>query len=530
MTAPRSWLGLLAVGLLLGSEGCARRRELEVDPTPTVYDEVSAAEAAAARAAARSSAQKVAEGPPNFAFEVRDAATGALIPCKLSFKGVQDTPTPHFARGDHARPIDGGFAVYHRVLARTGAGSLHVPPGLYDVQVSHGIEWSVRSVEAVRIDQGVTKLPVTLAHVVSAPGWRRGDFHVHSAPSFDSVVPLDARVVEFAAEGLDLLVATDHNVATDYTPAVARQQLTRVLDVVRGSEVTTKDWGHFGAFPVPASPGGALFSGGEVSQWRPGSLFKEVRARAPGALLTVMHPRFGRIGYFNHAAYEPARGSFGRREGSLDFDAIELLNGYAHVDTPAVEPVLRDWFSLLARGHRVVMTGNSDTHRLDLNQAGYPRNYVALSQAPGAAPGAELVAALRAGRSYVTSGPLLDVQVDGAELGALVKVERATSVLKLAVRAAPWVDVRRVAVYRSLEPPLWFEVPASDQPLRFSLELPLAVEQDDFVVLRVEGDRDLAPIVGGGDALRLLPMALTNPIWLDADGDGQWTPPLPPRG
>jgi hypothetical protein len=39
------------------------------------------------------------------------------------------------------------------------------------------------------------------------------------------------------------------------------------------------------------------------------------------------------------------------------------------------------------------------------------------------------------------------------------------------------------------------------------------------VVLRVDGDRPLNPIVNG----HILPHAMTNPIFLDADGDGKFT-------
>ena len=38
--------------------------------------------------------------------------------------------------------------------------------------------------------------------------------------------------------------------------------------------------------------------------------------------------------------------------------------------------LIDDWFALLNHGHMVTATGNSDTHHLDHNIGGYPRNYV----------------------------------------------------------------------------------------------------------------------------------------------------------
>ena len=56
----------------------------------------------------------------------------------------------------------------------------------------------------------VESLPLLPAGAVS------GDFHVHGAASFDSSIPDQDRVVSFLATGLDVVVATDHDVVTTY--------------------------------------------------------------------------------------------------------------------------------------------------------------------------------------------------------------------------------------------------------------------------------------------------------------------------
>ncbi|MEO7729520.1 MAG: hypothetical protein ABIY55_01000 [Kofleriaceae bacterium] len=72
-----------------------------------------------------------------------------------------------------------------------------------------------------------------------------------------------------------------------------------------------------------------------------------------------------------------------------------------------------------------------------------------------------------------------------------------------------------------------WNVPASTQVQRFHEHYPLVVANDTYAVVRVEGDHSLAPVVGGGLGVSVTPFALTNPIFLDSDGNGVYDPVLP---
>src|SRR6478609_1392563 len=63
---------------------------------------------------ARSSAP--AEVLPSLSWEVHDADTGGLIPCKLILAGTGKTPTPIFTVDDVGVPIDGGVLAHDRIL------------------------------------------------------------------------------------------------------------------------------------------------------------------------------------------------------------------------------------------------------------------------------------------------------------------------------------------------------------------------------------------------------------------------------
>ena len=63
-------------------------------------------------------------------------------------------------------------------------------------------------------------LEAVLAKVVDSHGWMSADLHVHAVNSADSSLGNDRRALSFLAEGVDVLVSTDHEVVTDYGPVV----------------------------------------------------------------------------------------------------------------------------------------------------------------------------------------------------------------------------------------------------------------------------------------------------------------------
>ena len=52
----------------------------------------------------------------------------------------------------------------------------------------------------------------------------------------------------------------------------------------------------------------------------------------------------------------------------------------------------------------------------------------------------------------------------------------------------------------------------------------ITCESDCFVVALVDSKERLDPVIGVRPDIDPLPIALTNPIFLDIDGDGRWSP------
>ena len=104
-----------------------------------------------------------------------------------------------------------------------------MPHGTYDIHVSRGPEWDVSTVRDVRIAERGAAVDTALRHVVTTPGWLSADFHVHAAASFDSRVPMLARVYEFVSDGVEMIVSTDHNFISNYAPYIAEPELAEAF-------------------------------------------------------------------------------------------------------------------------------------------------------------------------------------------------------------------------------------------------------------------------------------------------------------
>jgi len=524
----RALIAAAAASAAATAWGCGRRATVAEAELSQPSDQPPPAAEAAPQVArpTRSKAPK----PARLSFEVRDVASGALIPTKITLVGAAGTPDPDLAWGDTPRREPGLVAAHNYAVSLSGQGTLEVPQGTYDIHASRGPEWALFTARGVTIGESGASFRATLAHVVDTRGWYSADFHVHAAPSYDSRVPLEARVLQFAADGVDMIVGADHGVITDYAPVIAELGAGAYLASAMGQEITTEGegpeaWGHFGAFPLPlqrgAHGGGAIAPKGRA----PAAFFRDVRARSPGALLSAFHPRFNwGMGYFNLAHFDPAADRAGRAGFSFDFDAVEVLNGLEAENHESVEAVLADWFALLRHGHMVAATGNSDTHHLDRNLGGYPRNYVRVPRdVPGAVRPLEVARGVKALRSFLTTAPFVRLSVGGAGLGDVAPAPGGKVHGEVSVQAAPWVSLSTVTLYLDgVEVRRW-RVPEGQAVDRFSAGFDLKLERDGFVVARVEGDRPLFPVIGGTAKFRVRPFALTNPVLIDVNGDRRYS-------
>jgi hypothetical protein len=333
------------------------------------------------------------------------------------------------------------------------------------------------------------------------------------------------RVISLIAAGVDFAVPSEHNAVGHYEPVLEALELGRDLSTVPGVEITTArpSYGHFNIFP---------YQGPQVPPFRRTTLkriFTLARGGDPTRVLQVNHPRLKSIGYFDIVGLD-ARTGHADRDWRDDFDSIEVYNGADGANRARVEAVLSDWLHLLELGHKYVGTGDSDSHRIQYQWAGYPRTYVALPLEQAGDTGAPidkvaLVASLKAGHAFVTSGPIVEATINGQGPGSTVAVADRTARLHVIVRAAPWIDVSEVEVMLGTSSVA--RVPVASHRQRPATDLAalraaaVRVERDfdvpfdgtagKFVVVIVRGTRPMDDVL---PYMPIQPLAFTNPIWL----------------
>ncbi|MCB9740384.1 MAG: PHP domain-containing protein [Deltaproteobacteria bacterium] len=333
-----------------------------------------------------------------------------------------------------------------------GDATFLVPPGTWTVWLNHGPEWSAHS-EQVEAKAGATaSVKATLSHVVDSTGWVAADTHIHAEHSSDSDVPNRERILDAVAAGLDYAVATDHDYVTDYTPFVEAAGLTGKITVASGVEVSTAKYGHHGVWPMSHDPSKA---GGGPPTWY-GKDAEQLCATIRGGVATrihqLNHPR-GSQSYFQGIALQP-----GKTDAKLlTFDALELLNGKRIDDT---EEVLLDWFGLLGTGHRSAATGASDAHGLS-SGAGNARSYIFLGSkdgkprdVQGVFTGPEADAAIRAGATVASTGPLVAMSLAGevtVTAGQTLQGAKGSVRLRVVVQAPEWMPLGPLAIFRNGE-------------------------------------------------------------------------------
>lgn len=434
---------------------------------------------------------------------VRVEEEGDLVPARLQVLDGKGERTLSFG------PKPRGEGAGHVILAPGGEAEVFLPRGEpFDIQAFRGMEYTAPR-ERILPEEAEISVTLDLQRVVDTAGWISGDFHLHADPSGDSRVLLKDRVASLIAGGVEFAVATDHNRITDYAPAVAALRANRWLATAAGDEITTRNprMGHFNAFPLKTGLPPVPFE-----RMTPEKLFATARREYGAQVIQVNHPRSRGMDYFGIFHFDGGRGAGG--EGySADFDAVEVFNGLTPMEE--TEAVLLDWFSILKYGKRVVATGNSDSHAILYQDAGYPRNFVQVGgDDPKGLTVGKVAQAIRKGRVIVSSGPFVEAWVGEKGIGETASLPPGKVLLRVRVQAAPWVEVDTLEVVLNGDVVRRLPVPKSEEVSRFDQEIPLEVKEDGFVVVLARGKGYRAPALTQG---RLAPLAFTNPIWIDVE-------------
>ncbi|GII93707.1 hypothetical protein Ssi02_39380 [Sinosporangium siamense] len=391
---------------------------------------------------------------------------------------------------------------------------LPVPAEPLTVRVARGMEYGTAEV-AVHPEPGretLVELRPERLYDAPARGWYGGDLHVHLNWAGDLVaLPAEAGAQQLG-EDLHVLNLVAGNVSGPrvYDREALEHWAGRDLPwsdathVARmGVEHRSDLLGHVHAFGLTAPP--ALYHSGFAGDhdWPPPSTAcRELRAL--GATLGYAHSFHTPIG--DDAPAVAVMGTRSREcsaraiviDAALGLvDGIEILHFSSALGTAAV------YRRLLGAGNRLAALAGSDTkisfsrQQLCSSPPGWVRVY---AQVEGALDAESYKDALRAGRTFVTTGPWLELSVDGAGPGETLDVRPGTVVRARARVVGPEVETLEIRTADGV-----VATGASDE-----LSVELAVEEPTYVV---------AVALGGPHPRSLYRhvYAHTSPVHLDVE-------------
>lgn len=458
--------------------------------------------------------------------EVVDADSGETLPTRITVL------TPEGSLQTVGAASGGPLAVRPGVVyTANGAARFGLPAGRYILRAGRGFEYSLASEEVTLTVGDRIERKLEIRREVPTHGWVACDTHTHSLThSGHGDATAEERMVALAGEGIELAIATDHDVAVDYDPAARAVGVRGHLTPVVGAEVTT-GVGHFNVFPLSAnvSPPDP-----KVTDWQ--TLFDSIR-RLPGRKAVILnHPRDLHRGYrpfgperFNAAVAEPLDGR------PLGFDGVEVVNSGA----TQVDPMLpaRDWMSLLNVKPAVTPVGASDSHDVARYIVGQGRTYVRADDAdPGNVDIEEAVENFLAGRVAVSYGLLTELTVgDGYGPGDLAMVAGDEITAQVRVLGPHWTTAEHVELFANgvkvREAMIDSEERGPSAGVKAVLKWTLPKPGHDVHLVAVSR----GPGVNGNHWRSAKPYQPTTPrwepyvlgvsgaVWLDGDGDGRRT-------
>ena len=437
------------------------------------------------------------------------------------------------------------------VYTPDGTATIKVQPGTYTLFATRGPEYSLAQ-DQVTVDRSEVHLRLALGREVNTTNWVASDTHIHTLTlSRHGDAQLHERLITLAAEAIELPIATEHNLHSDFSAAAKSAGLEKYFTSVPGNEVTTKR-GHFNVFPVALTTPPADHN---VEHWP--DLLRNIRQSGHVRIAILNHPTDVHAGFtpfattnFNRLTGKNLRGNF-----DFNFDAVEVINSGA-MRSDWMEP-FQCWFALLNRGHRITGVAASDSHDVTRFIVGQGRTYIRGADTNVSNLNiAQLCDHLKQGRAIASLGlfPQLAISdapdaIDAPSLttglikasssgpGDLHKGDSPFFEITATIDFPAWMnpDGRAVAtVYENGSSIITFPFEIRKQrgkPLAFKARFPKP-KADAWYVLVAEAPgvtnahwSIARPYQPSSPDWKPTMIGATNPIYLDANGDGLYTSP-----
>jgi len=373
--------------------------------------------------------------------------------------------------------------------------------GPYELEVIHGMEYEPKTVTFEVVGGKAAPVRVGLRRWIdlSSEGWYSGDTHVHFLDPRTALQELageDLNVVNvLATKWGELITNVEHFIGKP-------SPLSTADGVVYVGEETRHDFlGHTIllnikelVYPLTWGGPGEGVEGG--FDWPP-MAHQADQAHEQG-------------GFVSWAHFPGPRGEVAVDVALGKLDAVDLLTWGDAFRTNGQAPPARTWYRFLNVGFDVPATAGTD--KMSTNQVvGSVRTYVHLDQ-PFTYE--RWIEGAKAGRTFVTTGPMLTFSVDGREAGETIALgETGTVTVHATVRSL--LPVERLEVVRGGEVVMVQENPDSLRNL--TLETPIDVEGSTWIAVRTASSR---PMPTNGVPLQ----AHSSPVYVSVAGAPRQSP------
>lgn len=324
---------------------------------------------------------------------------------------------------------------------------IDVPAGVVNVDILHGFERRFEQRQVSTAAGQVASVEVNLDEdtwsVPDAAHWVSADVHVHMNYGGEYRNTPAHLVMQAQAEDLSIVNSFLVNKEQRF-PDIAyngkQQDLASKPNalVVHGQEYHTSYWGHLGLLDISGGvilPGYAGYPNTAASSLYPMNADVADIAHARGALVGYVHP----FDDYPEPILKPHETL--TMELPVDValgkvDYMEILGFSDHRSTARV------WYQLLNLGFRLPAAGGTDAMANYSSLRGpVGMNRVYARVADGEVKPEEWMAALKAGHSFATNGPLLGFTLGGAGIGDELKFKAPQQRVDFSVRLRSVVAV-----------------------------------------------------------------------------------------
>jgi hypothetical protein len=430
-----------------------------------------------------------------------DAATGRPTCCRVHLKSPLTGYLPPYG---HRREVnEGWFEDYGADLKLgdtayayvDGTFRAELPIGDVYVEAVKGFEYRPLRTRA-RIEPGQTELRLELQRALDSrrAGWVTADTHVH-------FISPQTAWLEAQAEGLNmvhLLAAQWGDLFTnvgDYTGAPSGVSRDDTLVWV-GAEHRQHLLGHMSLLGTRGSPVAPLSASGPEESYLGDPTWVSLSdwadaCRERDGLVVIPH-------FPNPFAEAVASIVLGK------VDAVEVRDFHWGVDSEGV----RTWYRFLNCGYRVAAVGGTDKMSAGVPVGGV-RTYANVGDAPLSFD--TWAAAVRRGRTFSSSGPLLELTVEGEPMGAEVRLGAGGGTVEVEARAECVHPIHHLEiVHDGLVVAREHASGVGRRALRVHARVP--VRRSGWIAARCAGDHRL------WQSWTVVSAAHTSPVYLHVDG------------